>query len=341
MSITVAILALGGSLIFEALANAQSDSGSAYTYLTAAIKTVFLFIMFSALTGYYAAADGTDRGRRVAFTVTVIGGISAAAVLGSGVTVTPGRQLWDFQHTDTLTYYVSTAIFFPVACLGAGLLATRLARRALGSLRFALGLGAAALWLLAAVSAFTPYSYWVGYRSGTSSPDGPHANIDGPLGVFLFVGFIGGCLMLVISFGAVAIAHRTRQLRATWIALFDLRAMRHLRDDLSRVAPELSFPRSGWKPIMLRPHTARTTARIECRDRLVRLSPKIAAELDPDDHQNPDAVAAVLYRLYREGSLHQPHESVPAVPILTDPRTNGRDQLIPLARSYARLRTTE
>lgn len=337
-AITAAILTLAASLVFEALAEAQSEHGQR-AYILAAVQNLFLFGMFAALTAYYAAADGTRKGQSIAWTVATIGTVTAAVNLLAGIAVDPNRRLWDFQHLDSLTYYVTTSVFFPVACAGSSLLAYRIARRSTGPLRPALGLSSIALGVLTIVSAFTPYAYWVGHRHGIATGTGPQAAFTGALGVFMYVGFIGGCLLLVISFAAVAIAHRGRQLTATWAAWRDVRTLRHLRDDLSLIAPEKSFPRTGWTPMLLLPHAARVTACIEVRDRLVMVSPALAAELDPADHCNPLAVAGALHRLHNDGIAHKPLQIVPAVPILTAASAGEKDLLIPTARHYAQLKT--
>ncbi|QIS13952.1 DUF6545 domain-containing protein [Nocardia arthritidis] len=335
--ITVAILGSCGSLIFEAIAHAQSRAGTGRVYIMLSLQVICLAIMLVALCAYYAVAADTRQARNLVLLVASIGFISCGIALGLSFQVAPGRELWDFQHSDTLRWYFASTLFFPVATAVGGLLAARSARRAFGALRVALGMAAAGLWLLAAVGIVTPISYW----NGRNTPDslatvGPPGTVGEPLKTFIYVGFNGGCVLVVISWAAVAIAHRARQLREIRDAWRDTRDMRKLRDDLSTVAPELSFPRTGWTPLLLKPHAARMTALIECRDRLITLSPRLAAELNPEEYQNPRSVAAALQQLRGIGALHQPSNQVQAVPILTDSGAYGRDQLISLARSYSR-----
>ncbi|KZM75505.1 hypothetical protein [Nocardia terpenica] len=335
LAITVAILAACVAGCLETLSAAQARSVTGRPYITASLQTWTLMIMLVALCVYYAAGHATPAARNLIYTVAGIGAVSAVATLVSGVTVTPGRALWDFEHTDTLTWYFTSALFFPVATFAAGLLAARAARRATGALRVALGLATTGLWILALNGLVMPFGFWSGHRAA-SIGIGPQDALAEPLKAIVFVGYIVGGVVVVLSWAAVAVAHRTRQLRATWIATLDARAMRRLRDDLGTIGPYLTFPRAGWTPLLLRPHTARMTARIECRDRLVTFSPRLADELDPAAYQDPDSVAAALVRLRRAGALYQPDSQVAAAPILIIPGADGRDQLIPLARSYAR-----
>ncbi|WP_225725491.1 MULTISPECIES: DUF6545 domain-containing protein [unclassified Nocardia] len=337
LTITVAILGSCGSLIFEAIAHAQSNAGTGRVYIMLSLQTICLAIMLVALCAYYAAAANARQARNLVVLVAGIGFVTCGIALGLAFQVPPGRELWDFQHSDTLRWYFASTLFFPVATAIGGLLAARAARRTFGALRVALGMAAVGLWLLAGVGIVTPSSYW----NGRNSPDslatvGPPGTVGEPLKTFMYVGFNAGCVLVVISWAAVAVAHRARQLREMRDAWRDTRAMRKLRDDLSTVAPELSFPRTGWTPLLLKPHAARMTALIECRDRLITLSPRLAAELKSDEYENPRSVAAALLQLRDIGALYQPRNQVEAVPILTNSGTYGRDQLIALARNYSR-----
>ncbi len=148
-----------------------------------------------------------------------------------------------------------------------------------------------------------------------------------------FVGTVGW----VVSFGAVAAAHRARQLSALWRAIRENRLLRGLLRDLEALSPPaLTYPRTGWTPLLMRPHSALLRTRIECRDRLLTLSPHLGEGLDTAERQHPDMVAAAL------SQLRQRHDSVdlsrPTRPLaLLTADTLGTDPLVELARSYTQL----
>ncbi|GAA5095052.1 hypothetical protein GCM10023319_53510 [Nocardia iowensis] len=93
-----------------------------------------------------------------------------------------------------------------------------------------------------------------------------------------------------------------------------------------------STPRSSRSLYVL----SQITACHEPGSTRTRVVSALADILDNADHQQPGAVAAALIDLRHRGNLDQPYSQGPATPIRTTPDAEGRDQPIPLARSYTR-----
>lgn len=188
-------------------------------------------------------------------------------------------------------------------------------------------LASVSLWALAAAGIMFIADMWIQH----AGQQPPAVLATGERLVYLL-----GTLGWVASFAAVAAAHRSRQLTAMWRAVRENQLLHRLLRDLEAMSPPaLTYPRTGRTPLMLRPHAGLLRTRIECRDRLVTISPAISDELDPADCQRPDRVAQVLAHLHRRGTA-QSARPVKPVAILTTGGT-GTDELIELARAYAQL----
>ncbi|MEV6340642.1 hypothetical protein AB0M12_38735 [Nocardia vinacea] len=325
--ITVVILATAANLILESAADAESQKADGRPFIMAAIQAIVLLIAWCATCAYYAHAEATKRGWRISVVVVGFAALTCMLVVAASTTVSPGIRLTDYTSTAVVRYYSAVFAFFPAVQAVSGYLAIRAARRSRNPLRAAMALASVGLWMLALSGWMLIAEMWIQHSWH-------HPTAALPVSKMLyFVGTVGW----VVSFGAVAAAHRARQLSALWRAIRENRLLRGLLRDLEALSPPaLTYPRTGWTPLLMRPHSALLRTRIECRDRLLTLSPHLGEGLDTAERQHPEMVAAAL------SQLRQRHDSVdlsrPTRPLaLLTADTLGADPLVELARSYTQL----
>ncbi|MFC9999631.1 hypothetical protein [Nocardia sp. NPDC127526] len=327
--ITTAFLATAASLVVEAMVHAETDDPDGRPYVLASIQVLILLVAWCATVGYYAHADGTRRGWRIAVGITGFAAVSGVLIVTAAALIPHTIRRGDFQHVEVLRYYVAVFSFFPLAQALSSYLALRTAGRATGALRAALLLAAAGLALLAVAGYMFLADVFIQY-GGQHPPQ------------LLAVGerrlYWAGAVLWIVSFGAVAAAHRSRQLAAGGRAVRENRLLRGLLRDLEAMSPPtLAYPRTGHTPLLMRPHAMLLRTRIECRDRLLTLSPLLGEVLAAEERQHPDTVAAALAQLHARHDPTSPARPATPVAILTseDP---GTDPLVELAHSYARTR---
>ncbi|WP_067721701.1 hypothetical protein [Nocardia yamanashiensis] len=323
--ITTALLATAANLVLESMAHTENQEPGGRPFVLAAVQALVLLIAWCATCAYYAHSDATTRAWRISVALTGFAALSAVAVITAGTAVPAGTALTDFAAVEVARYYSFVFAFFPLAQAICGYLATRTARRAQGPLRAAMTLAAVSLWALAAAGIAFIADVWIQHA-------GQQAPAVYTVGERLL--YLAGTVGWVVSFGAVAAAHRSRQLVSLWRAIGENRLLRELLHTLEAVSPSaLAYPRTGRTPLLLRPHAALSRTRIECRDRLVTISPQLSEDLDAEGCQSPERVAAALNRLRRDPDRTEAIAPVRPVGLLTI-ESPGTDPLIELARSY-------
>ncbi|MFX0581130.1 hypothetical protein [Nocardia nepalensis] len=326
--ITIAFIAIAANLVFEALAHVESQQVDGRPYTIVTVQALALMIAWCAACAYYAHADNSTLAKRILIVVFSLAAATFVLLVATGRAVPPGVRLKDYTQPEVVRFFVLEMLFSTAALATGGFLAARVARRSRGSLRAAMALASLGQGMLAAVLPLLFVEVWGQYRDIRV----PSVR---PLCIALYLP--GGVLWL-LSFGAVAAAHRTKQLTAMRRAIRDNRTLRNLLHDLEAISPaKLSYPRTGWTPLLLQPHSALLRTRIECRDRLLTLSPQLGTELTPHDRQQPDAIARALVRLRARGLAHTPAEPAHPIAILTADGSPHKDWLTELAHSYTRL----
>lgn len=285
-AVTVIVLALFASLLCEALALSISNTAVGRPYLPMAGQMICLSIMQCALCAYYAAGAPTPRTKRLLRYVIVLAALSDALIIVAALQIPPDVGLLDVTNDAAYRYYL--LLVPPIMGTAAGYFAWRASRAAIGTLRGALLLAVASLWALSIGTIWLPFKY-AHIRHGTSAPAWATA--------FFPALFVIAALAFVISIALVGIAHRSKQLRATVIAARDAVVMRRLRNDLQALLPGLTYQRTGFTPVLLRPHHARYGAYVEIRDRLLTLSPLLDAQHDEPDLNDTTTVARAITEL--------------------------------------------
>lgn len=330
--ISIAFVGTAANLVLEALAHDASGDPGGHAYPLAAAQAVVLLVAWCATCGYYAIADATARGRHLSTALIGYACLIGVALIITSAAVPAGTRLSDYAAPGVARYYTVVFAFFPLAQALAGYLAARTAARATGSLRAAMGLAATALWALALAGVMFLADVWIQHGGDRV----PHAYAVTERALYL-----GGDVLWILSFAAVAAAHRSRQLGALWRALGENRQMRTLLHALEAVSPpNLAYPRTGRTPLLMRPHAALLRTRVEARDRLVTVSARLGEHLGEDARQQPDAVAAALAGLRADRAEPVAAQRVAPVALLTTDPGDGTDPLTALARSYALITTT-
>ncbi len=331
--ISVIFVGTAANLVLEALAHTENQRADGHPFIASAIQVLTLLIAWCATCAYYAHADGTSPAWRITTIVVGLAAVAAVATIAAGIAVPAGEPLYNFGgnsplSTEATRYYLVVQCYFPFALAASGYLAARVARRSHGPLRVAMTMAAAGQWLLAMSAPLLVLRIW-GDHSGWSLSD---------LIVRLWVWtYFVGALVWVASFGAVAVAHRSSQLASLRRAWRDTRTLRNLLQDLEDISPhKLAYPRTGRTPLLMRPHAALLRTRIECRDRLVTVSPYLATGLPDGTRQQPVAVAEALARLHHHNTIPDTPTRGPSVAILTA-ETPDRDLLAELADCYERI----
>jgi len=331
--VTIAFLGIAANLIFEALAHDESQRADGRPYLAAAVQVLALLIAWCATCAYYAQADGTRLAWRITTIIIGLASLIAVGTVAAGFAIPAGTGLHNFDEQTPVSFevarfYMIVLVFFPFALAAGGFLAGRVARRSRGPLRVAMAIASIAQWLLAANSPELILQLWFHYH-GETLPGS-----DMPIWLVLY---FGGALLWVLSFGAVAAAHRANQIAALRRAWRSGKALRHLLHDLETMSPPaLTYPHTGRTPLLMRPHTALLRARVECRDRLVTVSPYIGAELPDDARQRPLEVAEAIAKLHQHNMIPRDLPRIKPVAILTT-ETSDRDLLAELADCYTRI----
>ncbi|ATL72535.1 hypothetical protein [Nocardia terpenica] len=323
--ITAAITALAVALVFDGI----QRSHFAMTYWATTIAAAGLEIMLCAMIGYYAAADGSALAWSLLRVVCCWAAVAALVIAAVLITLPAAPESLYAQHNwRAQTYSLAESGSFPVATAVSSVLAGRAARRARGVLRWGLHLA----WL--ALALFTAETLWwaIKYALTTWTDHRAPAVVQSAFKV----GFLGAAALFAASLATVAAAHRIRQVGSIVPAYRDVRAARTLSRDLSDAIPEYTYPRTGRPALLLRAHAARYQSAIELRDRLVTISPVVAAELDPAHWNDPEQVAVTIARLHRDDRL-RPRKGQGPQPILT----NRAADIIALARAYARHTTQQ
>ncbi|WP_157777910.1 hypothetical protein [Nocardia terpenica] len=325
--ITVGILAVAASFVFEALGNSENLEGGR-PFLPTSVEVLLLMVGWLALGAYYAHAEASRVAWRIVMFLVGLASVSFLLIAVIGFVIPAGINLYNFTVGEVVLYYLAQLLIYPGLNGAVGYLAYRHTRRSRGALRAALTLTTFSLWLLTPMLVVRFIEVWGRYR-GIAVP-----RFITPMWQGMY---FCGATLLFVSFIAVAAAHRTKQLADMWRAVHDNRKLRRLLHDLEAISPaHFAYPQTGWTPLLLKPHTARMTARIECRDRLVTLSPHLGAELTPHDCNEPAAVARAIAMLHR--SSERPPETLPTQPIaiLTEESPES-DSLVKLAENYCRL----
>ncbi len=333
MLISVIFVAIAANMPLEAWAHAESQRVDGRPFIASAIQTLALLVAWCAACAYYAHADGSPLAWRITTVVAVLAVVTAAATIAAGLAVPAGEPLYNFGRTTPISaevtrYYLLVLSYFPVSLAAGGYLAARTARRSRGPLRVAMAMAAVGQWLLATSSPLLVLRIWA-HHSGW--------NLPGWVVWLWGWAYFAGALIWVASFGAVAAAHRTSQLTSLRRAWRNTRALRHLLHDLEDISPStLAYPRTGRTPLLMRPHAALLRTRIECRDRLVTISPYLGADLPEGSRQQPVAVAEAIARIRHHDTIPDTPPRAPSVAILTVEGTD-RDLLAELADCYTRI----
>ncbi|MGW4354624.1 hypothetical protein ACWELJ_21345 [Nocardia sp. NPDC004582] len=327
--VTIAMAATAANVVIEALIIALGRQRGAHPFLWGPVQVAMLMIVWSCICTYYAHAEASRAAWRVVAGVVTLSLVDLAVLIWVARAVPAGAAFYDFHRPEVVRYHVLIQLaFFPLACMAACWLAARAARAATGPLRFAMWMAAVSQAILTAASPLRVLTILLIQEGTSPRSDSVHLILK-----LSAVCFYGGATLFVASFGAVALAHRTKQLQGLRRALRDNRRLRPLLAALEEISPaNLTYPRSGRTPLLLRPHAALTTTSTEIRDRLLTMSPWLGDLLSAEGHDDPAEIAKVIAEVRDTGIglVDADDDARPAVQLLAVERSD-LDNLLDLA----------
>ena len=310
--VTIAMFATAANVVIEALIVALGRQRGAHPFMWGPVQVAMLMIVWCCICIYYAHAEASRAAWRVVVGVVALSLVDLGILIVVANSVPAGAVFFDFRRLDVVRYHVLIQLaFFPFACLAACWLAARAARVATGPLKFAMYLASVSQAILCVSSPLRVVTIWLMHEGTSPRSRRVHLILD-----LSGVCFYGGAVLFVLSFGAVAFAHRTKQLAGIRQAVRDNRRLRPLLATLEAISPaNLTYPSTGRTPLLLRPHARLTTTSIEIRDRLLTMSPWLGELLPDDDHDNPTEIAKILADLRDTGIGLVDADDEPRLPV--------------------------